>query len=98
MSETESASVTPLEGKTTIDDKLLFEPTRLSYQCAARIAERIAGQVMESIRGKVVVIAGVDFLADLANLNAAVAVLEALERDYMGLVTVAQSIPAWQAL
>jgi hypothetical protein len=92
-------SVTPLEGKTTIDDKMFFEPERLSYQCAEAIAAEIAEKVSCNVEGQTVVIASTQLLADFANLQAAYTTLEVLARDYQsvadlgGELTVRRSLP-----
>jgi hypothetical protein len=81
MAESET-SVTPLEGKTTIDDKMFFEPERLSYQCAVDIAAEIAENVKAEVTNQTVVIASTQLLADFANLQAAYTTLETLAQDY----------------
>ena len=81
MSDTPT-SVTPLEGKTTIDDKMFFEPERLSYQCADAIAGEIAQRVKNEVSEKTVVIASTQLLADFANLQAVYVMLDSLTRDY----------------
>lgn len=87
MADTGSNSVTPLEGKTTIDERMFFEPERLSYQSAARIAEKIAGEVRDNypldFGDKTVVIAGTQLLADFANLRSVYLILESLQKDYV---------------
>jgi hypothetical protein len=98
MPEAEPAPVTPLEGKTTVDDRMLFEPTRLSYQSADRITKQIASNVRAAVRDKLVVIVGVDLLADLANVNATVAILDSLKRDYQSLSASAKGTSVWRAL
>jgi hypothetical protein len=74
--------VTPLPGKTTIDDKMVFEPQRLAYESAVAIAARIAQKVERFVKGKTVVIAGTRLLADFANLRAIYVLLDSLRRDY----------------
>lgn len=85
MPET-STSVAPLEGKTTVDEKMFFEPERLSYQAAATIAAAIARAVQTKVKDKIVVIAGTQLLTDFANLQAVYATLESLSRDYLNVV------------
>ena len=85
MATTDNLKVTPLEGKTTVDDKMVFEPERLSYQSADRLAKKIADTVREDIKEQTVVIVGTAFLADLTNLQAVAVVLEELKRDYQAL-------------
>jgi hypothetical protein len=92
MSETGSTPITPLEGKTTIDDKMFFEPDRLSYECADDIAYQIAGQIGEAVKNNVVVIAGTSLLADLTNLQAVYVELDSLRHDYEALATHADSL------
>jgi hypothetical protein len=88
MAETKpTPSVTPLEGKTSIDDKMFFEPERLSYESADDIATRIVAQITKQIKDKTVVIAGEHFLADLGNLHAAYVTLETLKNDYNAICT-----------
>jgi hypothetical protein len=74
--------VTPLEGKTTVDDKATFEPERLSYAAARDIAGRIAGAVEAAVAGRPVVVANDAFLADLGNLGTAKQQLQMLTEDY----------------
>lgn len=92
MADDTQYRVTPLEGKTTADDKMVFEAERLGYESAADIAARIALEVENDIKGKDVVIAGAQLLADLANLQSAYLILEGLERDYGALATHARVI------
>ena len=75
-------SVGPLEGRTTIDDKTTFEPERLSYAAAARVAAFIAGEVKRDVSCQTVVVASDTFLADLGNLATANLQLEMLTDDY----------------
>ena len=37
----------PVDGKTTIDDKVMFEAQRLSYDAARVIAEKIAQRIAQ---------------------------------------------------
>lgn len=92
MTNEDIPKVTPLEGKTTVDDKMVFEPERLSYQSADRLAVGIATAVKEAVKDKIVVIVGTTFLADLANLQAAKVVLDQLQRDYVAIEELARSI------
>ncbi len=82
MTESALPKVTPLEGKTTIDDKMFFESTRLSYISAQSIAKQIACQVKDDVKEKRVVIAGTSLLADFTNLQAVYLELESLQKDY----------------
>lgn len=70
------------QGRTTIDDKLTFEPERLSYVAAVRVAALITADVANDIQGQAVVIARDTFLADLSNLAAAKVQLGLLADDY----------------
>jgi hypothetical protein len=92
MPETPSTTIAPLAGKTTIDDRMFFDPERLSYESAVLIAKRIASRVGEKVKGKIVVIAGTRLLADFANLQAVYVVLDSLLRDYESIGTAAQSL------
>lgn len=78
--------VTALEGKTTADEGMSFEPGRLAYRAAERIAEAIAWKLQASRIGpgseRTVIVAGVDLLVDFANLSASLALLEGIQRDY----------------
>lgn len=74
--------IKPLDGKTTVDDKVVFEPQRLSYDAARVIAEKIARRISARTRDKLVVIAGTQLLADFSNLVATKAVLEELANEY----------------
>ncbi|SRR5579864_6268111 len=87
-----STSVTPLQGKTTIDDKMFFDPERLSYESAVEIATTIAAEIEDSVRNKIVVIAGIRLLADFANLQAVYVLLDCLRRDYDGVAEQARSL------
>jgi hypothetical protein len=71
-----------LEGKTTVDDKMVFEPQRLSYEAARSIAEKIARRISGRTRDRHVVIAGTQLLADLSNVVATKSVLEELAGEY----------------
>lgn len=81
MPETTSAT-TPLEGTTTVDDKMTFEPGRLSYVAARRIATLVAQRVKPHVGSAPVVLAGDAFLTDLGNLGAAKLQLAMLADDY----------------
>lgn len=77
-----TTGVTPLGGTTTVDDKMTFEPGRLSYLAARRIAAVVAEQVKPYVGEKPVALAGDAFLADLGNLGASKVQLEMLIDDY----------------
>ncbi|HXA79212.1 MAG TPA: hypothetical protein VNV41_18915 [Candidatus Acidoferrales bacterium] len=92
MANTPSTPVTPLEGKTIIDDKMFFDPERLSYESAVEIATEIAHKIRSTIRGEIVVIAGTRLLADFANLQAVYVSLDSLRRDYESIGKQAESL------
>ena len=71
---------------------MFFEPSRLSYQSAALIAERIAKRVKTETEDKIVVITGTPLLADFANLQAVFLLLRSLQMDYEVLATQAASL------
>src|ERR1017187_227649 len=87
MPDANPPSVTPLEGTTTIDDQMFFEPECLSYRGTADIAKEIASRCAALVTGKRVVIAGSDLLADMANLQSCCMVLDDLKRNYEGLAS-----------
>nr|MBA2684497.1 hypothetical protein [Gemmatimonadaceae bacterium] len=82
----------PLDGKTTFDDKVIFEAQRLSYDAARVIAEKIAKRISGRTKDHAVVIAGTQFLADLSSLAATAEVLVELEQDYHAFAHPAQSM------
>jgi hypothetical protein len=86
--------IKPVDGKTTIDDKVMFEAQRLSYDAARVIAEKIAQRISQRTKEKEVVIAGTQFLADMSNLVATKAILEELAKDY---ALLAETTPVAQA-
>ncbi len=90
--------VTPLPGKTTIDDKMSFEPERLSYESAVEIAASIVRKIRDAVQKKVVVIAGTRLLADFANLRAVYVLLDGLRRDYDSLGAQARALSERRAL
>jgi hypothetical protein len=85
-------TIAPLEGKTTIDDEMFFEPERLSYQSADAIAARIAETLKENVHGQTVVIAGTALLSDFANLQAVYLTLRSVAKDYESIATVGRSL------
>ncbi|MDQ2766071.1 MAG: hypothetical protein M3Y30_02840 [Gemmatimonadota bacterium] len=90
-----------LDGSTTVDEKVVFEAQRLSYEAARNIAEKIARRISERTRGREVVVAGTQLLADYSNLVALKSVLEELAEDYDALVQLAHVFvlgPVHQAL
>jgi hypothetical protein len=85
VADTGAGFTPPEQGKTTIDDKLFFEPERLSYESANEIAKRIAAAVKEEVKGRCIVIARTSLLADFANLNATDTMLRQLQLEYQSL-------------
>lgn len=86
MPDTVSPAAQALDGKTTVDDKMVFEPERLSYLSAVDLAARIAAAIPgDNAAERPVVIAGVPFLSDLANLVAIGTLLDTLAEDYQSL-------------
>lgn len=75
-------TVAPLEGTTTVDDKVTFEPIRLSYEAGHDVAVAIAAEIAAEIRGRQVVVADNELLTDLANLVATRSVLDGIAKDY----------------
>ena len=61
-----SSSVKSPDGKMTLDDKMIFEPQRLSYESADRIAQEICVEIANEIKDKTVVIVDMSLLADFA--------------------------------
>ncbi|MGA2697417.1 MAG: hypothetical protein ABSE92_15245 [Terriglobales bacterium] len=90
MADPTSNATTPLQGKTSIDDKMFFDPERLSYESATDIAGKVAYKVRERVKNQVVVIAGTRLLADFANLQAIYAMLDELRREYGSIADQAQ--------
>jgi hypothetical protein len=84
--------VTPLQGTTTVDDKMVFGPQRLSYASADAIAERITSQVKNEVSGRLVIIANTALLADFSNLQAVCLNLESLQSDYNAVSSYAQAM------
>jgi len=76
------SAVTPLQGTTTVDDKMVFGPQRLSYASADAIAAQITSQVKKEVSGNLVIIANTALLVDFSNLQAVYLNLESLQRDY----------------
>lgn len=77
--------VKPVDGTTTVDEKVVFEPERLSYESAAALAGRLAELIRGDIEKKEVVIAGTRLLADLASLHGARVLLDTLQQEYDGM-------------
>ncbi len=84
----------PLAGTTTVDEKVVFEAQRLSYDAARVIAEKIAFRISGRTRDQIVIIAGTQLLADMSNLVAIKAVLEELVREYSALGDTVEKQPA----
>ncbi len=87
MADRKVQEIQPLEGKTSADDKMTFEPERLSYKASGQIALWIAERIRRGVAGKVVVIAGDRLLADLANLSSNEVQLEMLAADFKAAAT-----------
>jgi hypothetical protein len=82
-----------LEGTTTVDAQVVFEAQRLSYDAAIVIAAKIARRISERTKGREVVVAGTQLLADLGNLVAMKTVLRELARDYDAVTGLAHPSP-----
>src|SRR5689334_18080193 len=80
------------EGKTSIDDKLAFEPERLSYEAVGEISQQIADCVKQAVQNKTVVVADLDLLTSLSNLVATGVVLDSLKHTYEGLSGLSESL------
>jgi hypothetical protein len=93
MSNPTMPQMKPLDGSTSIDDKMRFGPLRLSYASARTLAKRIAEEVVDRLAGRPVVIANGSILADLSNLQAAYVMLAGLEREYQAIVKLASPVP-----
>jgi hypothetical protein len=78
----ETQTVAPLEGTTAVDDKMTFEPERLSYAAARRVAMFVADAVVDDVGDAPVVIAGEAFLADLGNFSALKLQIDMLSDDF----------------
>lgn len=72
----------PLAGQTTADDKMVFEPERLSYESARRLAATIANALPDRDKNKRIVIASLADLADVANFRGTAVMLDLLQKDY----------------
>lgn len=94
MADKENESVTPLEGKTSVDAQMFFEPEGLSYKSAIAVAEEIASALAKDIKKNKVVIAGERLLADFTNLQAVLIRLKGLTKDYDSLAQLAKDIRA----
>jgi hypothetical protein len=92
MADKEKDSVTPLEGKTSVDAQMFFEPEALSYLSAVTVAEQIASALLTDINGKNVVIAGERLLADFTNLQAILIRLDSLHYDYESIAQLAEDV------
>jgi len=83
--KTPLASAAAPAGKTTLDEKMTFEPERLSYESADKIAIQIAEAVREDVANETVIIVDLAVLGDFANLRAVTLELAALLAEYTGL-------------
>ncbi len=77
--------MTELQGTTSIDAAYRFEPDLLSYRSAAEAAHAITKQVREVLAGRTVVVTDAGVFADLANLEAAVMLLDDLRASLVSL-------------
>jgi hypothetical protein len=78
-------AVTPLAGTTTVDDKMTFEPVRLSYKSAGKLAQRIADAAAAWTTKKQVVIAEASLLTQFSNLQSFYISLDDIAQDYEAL-------------
>lgn len=90
-------AITPLAGTTTLDDKVQFEPQRLSYEAVDHIAQKIADKVGHRIDGKSVVIIEVSVLTDLSNLQAIQLELDLITAEYRGIAKAAKHLSTRRA-
>ena len=90
MANTDLPAAKPLDGTTTVDDKMRFEPERLSYDSAVLVAGKVADRSAEFTFEKAVVIAGTDLLVDLSNLRACLVIVDDLAQAYEGLTSHAE--------
>jgi hypothetical protein len=72
----------PLAGQTTTDDKMVFEPERLSYRSARRLATDIANELRGRSKADPIIIASLSELADIANLRGTNVMIDMLRKDY----------------
>lgn len=91
-------TVAPLEGTTKVDEKMTFEPERLSYISANSIAEQVCDCVGNDVSGKVVVIVDLATLADFGNLQSSYLTLAQITAEYEALNTHANSTSTRLAL
>jgi hypothetical protein len=77
-----------------VDDKMTFEPERLSYVSANFLAEQVCGCVAKEVFGKVIVIVDVATLADFGNLQSSYLTLAQITAEYEALNTHASSTGA----
>jgi len=78
-----AGGVTSVAGKTTLDDKMSFEPERLAYVSAGTVAGRIAKRVVADVgTTRPVVISGGELMADLTNLAATEMLLKQVVAQY----------------
>jgi hypothetical protein len=87
-----SAIVEPDAGKTSVDDKMMFETERLSYESADAIACAIALELRTQLKTQTVVIVGTALLADFANLDALRVTFKDLENEYEAIGTRAAAV------
>jgi hypothetical protein len=90
---TSTADAQPLEGSATLDDKMTFEPTRLSYRGAVAAAAEIARVTCEAMaQDREIVITGGELLTDLANLTATELMLAQSEKQYTAIAALADKL------
>jgi hypothetical protein len=87
-----SPGITPVDGITTLDEKIQFEPQRLSYDAVDRIAQKIGAKVSHLIADKTVVIVDTSVLSDISNLQAIKFELCRLAAEYKGLAEAAKNL------
>jgi hypothetical protein len=85
-----TSKIQPPEGKTSIDDKMFFEPERLSYRAAARLAAKVCKSIGGTVKDRVVIVGGTALLVDLFNLKAILVSLRCFEDDYRTLTVIKQ--------
>lgn len=87
MATTPVPQVTALEGTTKVDDKMVFEPERLSYVSADAIAKQISEAVKQDVASKTVIIVDLATLGDFGNLQGCYLTLDAITAEYDALTS-----------
>jgi hypothetical protein len=92
-------AVTPLEGKTTLDDKMAFEPERLAYVSTRAAAIKVALRVLEKLPqaqgnnpARTVAITGGPLMADLNNLSAMLVLINQIKKQYDTCAAIAKAL------